>query len=70
MSSNILNEPSFRKSVDLMVDRAMAVLEMEKGTCTAIKACNSVLQVRFPVKIRGKIEVFTGWRAVALLRHC
>ncbi|MCK5263943.1 MAG: Glu/Leu/Phe/Val dehydrogenase, partial [Gammaproteobacteria bacterium] len=30
---------------------------------TAIKACNSVLQVQFPVKIRGKIEVFTGWRA-------
>ena len=64
MSSDTPNEPSFRKSVDLMVDRAMAVLEMEKGTCTAIKSCNSVLQVRFPVKIRGKIEVFTGWRAV------
>ena len=29
-----------------------------------IKACNSVYQVRFPVKIRGEYQVFTGWRAV------
>lgn len=55
---------SFRQSVDLMVDRAGQVLNLEAGTLQAIKACNSVLQVRFPVKIRGKVEVFTGWRAV------
>ena len=57
------NEPSFRESVDLMVDRAMAAMELEEGTALAIKSCNAVLQVKFPVKIRGKIEVFTGWRA-------
>lgn len=56
-------EPSFRESVDLMVDRAMAALQLDEGTASAIKSCNAVLQVRFPVKIRGKIEVFTGWRA-------
>jgi len=55
---------SFRQSVDHMVDRAMRALNLDEGTASAIKACNSVLQVRFPVKIRGKIEVFTGWRAV------
>ena len=58
-----INEPTFRESVDLMVDRAMSVIGLDDGTATAIKACNSVLQVQFPVKIRGKIEVFTGWRA-------
>lgn len=58
-----INEPSFRESVDLMVDRAMAVMELDEGTASAIKTCNAVLQVQFPVKIRGKIEVFTGWRA-------
>jgi glutamate dehydrogenase (NAD(P)+) len=47
-----------------MADRAMRILELDEGTARAIKACNSVLQVRFPVKIRGKMEVFTGWRAV------
>lgn len=57
------NEPTFRESVDLMVDRAMTVIGLDDGIATAIKACNSVLQVQFPVKIHGKIEVFTGWRA-------
>ncbi|MDH5648883.1 MAG: Glu/Leu/Phe/Val dehydrogenase [Gammaproteobacteria bacterium] len=55
---------SFRQSVDRMVDRALAVMELDPGTAAAIKACNSVLQVKFPVKIRGQIQVFTGWRAV------
>lgn len=58
------NEPSFHESVNLMVDRAIAVMDLEVGVATAIKTCNAVLQVQFPVKIRGKIEVFTGWRAV------
>ena len=56
-------EPSFRDSVNLMVDRAISAVELDPGTASAIKACNEVLQVQFPVKIRGKIEVFTGWRA-------
>jgi len=47
-----------------MADRAMQVLNLDAGTADAIKNCNSVLQVRFPVQIRGKIEVFIGWRAV------
>jgi glutamate dehydrogenase (NAD(P)+) len=55
---------SFSQSVHFMADRAMQVLDLDDGTAEAIKNCNSVLQVRFPVNIRGKIEVFTGWRAV------
>lgn len=62
--SEIIQEPSFRDSVNLMVDRAIAAIELEPGTAAAIKSCSAVLQVQFPVKIRGKIEVFTGWRAV------
>jgi glutamate dehydrogenase (NAD(P)+) len=57
-------ERSFRESVDLMVDRAMQVVGLDEGTATAIKGCNSLIQVKFPVKIRGQVEVFTGWRAV------
>jgi len=60
----IIQEPSFRESVDLMVDRAIAAMELDAGTAMAVKSCNAVLQVQFPVKIRGKIEIFTGWRAV------
>jgi glutamate dehydrogenase (NAD(P)+) len=63
-SPNAHPQLSFRQSVDLMVDRAGQVLKLDAGTLQAIKACQSVLQVRFPVKIRGRTEVFTGWRAV------
>ncbi|MDX2503492.1 MAG: Glu/Leu/Phe/Val dehydrogenase [Gammaproteobacteria bacterium] len=61
--SKAFNEPGFRDGVNLMVDRAIAVMGLEAGVANAIKSCNAVLQVQFPVKIRGKIEVFTGWRA-------
>ncbi len=54
----------FRQSVDHMVDRALAVMELDIGIANAIKACTSVLQVTFPVMIKDKIEMFTGWRAV------
>lgn len=54
----------FRQSVDHMVDRALTVMDLDKSIATAIKACTSVLQVTFPVMIKDKIEMFTGWRAV------
>ncbi len=55
---------SFSQSVDRMVERALDVIEIDEGIASALKSCNSVIQVRFPVQIKGKIEVFTGWRAV------
>ncbi len=55
--------PSFSSNVNRMVKRAMKVLNVESGVAKAIMSCNSILQVRFPVDIRGKVEVFTGWRA-------
>ena len=55
---------SFSASVDHMVQRAFNVLKLEPGIANAIQACNSVIQVKFPVEIRGDIKVFTGWRAV------
>jgi len=58
------NANSFRSDVNRLVDRAFAVLELDEGVAKAIKGCNSVLQVSFPVKLKGRIEVFTGWRAV------
>ena len=54
---------SFSKSVDLMADRAFAVMDMDPGVANAIKASEAIIEVNFPVSIRGKIEVFTGWRA-------
>jgi len=57
------NAPSFRQSVDLMASKAMRAIDLAPDIANAIKTCNSVIQVSFPVKIRDKIEVFTGWRA-------
>ncbi len=54
---------SFCESVNHMADRAFAVLNMDGGIADAIKACDATLEVQFPVTIRGKIKVFTGWRA-------
>lgn len=55
---------SFCESVNHMADRAFKVLDMDTGIADAIKACDAVIQVNFPVQIKGKVKVFTGWRAV------
>lgn len=66
MTNHQLKGSTFRRSVDHMVDKALALLmtELEPGIAEAIKSCASVIQVRFPVRIREGVEVFTGWRAV------
>jgi glutamate dehydrogenase (NAD(P)+) len=55
---------SFSEGVDRMVDRATLAAGLDPGTARVIKACDAVLQVRFPVRLRGSVEVFTGWWAV------
>ena len=55
---------SFSDSVNQMAQKAFDALTLEHGVAQAITTCNAVLQVTFPVEIRGKVEIFTGWRAV------
>ncbi len=64
MSETSTNELSFSQNVNFLVDRAIATMDLDENTAAAIKACSSIIQVTFPVKIRNKIEMFTGWRAV------
>ena len=54
---------TFSQNVNLMADRAFKILDTDPGISKAIKSCDAVLQVQFPVTIKNKIEVFTGWRA-------
>ena len=56
-------EATFSESVNYMVDRALAAMDISPDVALAIKSCNAVIQLKFPVKIRGKIEIFCGWRA-------
>lgn len=63
MSSEPTGGLSFRQSVDHMVDHAINIMDLDPGIARAMKSCASVLQVNFPVEIRGEIQVFSGWRA-------
>jgi glutamate dehydrogenase (NAD(P)+) len=57
-------EVSFKDSVNLSFDLARATLEIPDGMAQYIRNVNNVYQVRFPVKIKGEVETFIGWRAV------
>ena len=58
------NEPSFRESVDMMFNRAVGLLDLPPGLEEKIRVCNATYTVRFGVRLRGKIETFTGYRSV------
>ena len=60
----VSGEPSFRESVDLMFNRAAKLLNLSPGLEQKIRVCNSTYTVRFGVRLRGKIETFTGYRSV------
>jgi glutamate dehydrogenase (NAD(P)+) len=54
----------FLASVHHMVDRAFGAMDLPPGLAEQIKETNSIYRVKFPVEIRGRVQVFTGWRAV------
>ncbi len=57
-------EPSFNEGLALTVDRALRHLDLPPGLAEQVKACDSVLQVHFPVRLDdGRFHVFRGWRA-------
>ncbi|QUS35482.1 Glu/Leu/Phe/Val family dehydrogenase [Falsirhodobacter algicola] len=60
----VAGEPSFRESVDLMFNRAVRYMDLSPGLEQKIRVCNSTYTVRFGVRLRGKIETFTGYRSV------
>jgi len=57
-------EPSFRESVDLMFNRAVALMDLSPGLEEKMRVCNATYIVRFGVRLRGKIRTFTGYRSV------
>ncbi len=62
--SSPATEPTFRQSVDLMFNRAVALMDLSPGLEEKIRVCNSTYTVRFGVKLRGRIHTFTGYRSV------
>jgi len=60
MGSNNL----FLKSITKMFDNAVEILDIDKGLAKQIRSCNNTYTVRFGVKLKKGVEVFTGFRAV------
>jgi glutamate dehydrogenase (NAD(P)+) len=58
MSGNI----SFFKSVEAYVDKAAAFTDIPPGLVEQIKACNLVLQMRFPVRVGNDYQVIEAFR--------
>ncbi len=58
------NEPSFRESVDMMFNRAVALMDLPPGLEEKIRVCNATYTVRFGVRLRGQMQTFTGYRSV------
>lgn len=55
-------EYSFFRGVERNFDKAATHTRFEKGILEQIKACNSILQMRFPVRIGDGIEVIEAYR--------
>lgn len=53
---------SFFKSVENYVDKAASYTDIPKGLIEQIKACNLVLQIRFPVRVGNDYEVIEAYR--------
>ena len=58
------DEPSFRDSVNMMFNRAVALTGLPPGLVEKIRVCNATYTVRFGVRLRGDIHTFTGYRSV------
>lgn len=57
------NKPmTFYESVLASFDKAAAFTDLPKGLLTHIRECNSVYQMKFPVKINNAIQVIEAYR--------
>lgn len=53
---------SFFKSVENYVEKAAAFTDIPRGLVEQIKACNLVLQIRFPIRVDGDFQVIEAYR--------
>lgn len=62
MGNESTNHYSFFEGVSRNFDKAAAFTNFPSGILEQIKACNSILRVRFPVKIGDNVEVIEAYR--------
>lgn len=56
------NQISFFKSVEDYVDNAAKFTDIPRGLVEQIKACNLVLQIRFPIRVGNDYQVIEAYR--------
>ena len=57
-------KPTFLYNVEMMVNDTIDWIKIDPNISKILKTCRSVIQLKFPVKIKGEIKIFNGWRAV------
>ena len=57
-------KPTFLENVEMMVNDTIDCIKIDPNISKILKTCRSVIQLKFPVKIKGEIKIFHGWRAV------
>ena len=57
-------KPTFLENVEMMVNDTIDCIKVDSNISKILKTCLSVIQLKFPVKIKGEIKIFHGWRAV------
>ena len=57
-------KPTFLENVEMMVKDTIDRIKIDPDISKILKTCRSVIQLKFPVKIKGEINIFHGWRAV------
>ncbi len=63
MSGTNNSKFTFNQSVQYYFDKASALTEHSEGLLSQIKACNSVIRMRFPVKVKGEYHTLEAYRA-------
>lgn len=53
----------FNESVNRNFNKAAGHMAHPKGILEQIRACNTILEVKFPARINGEIQVISAWRA-------
>lgn len=61
-TATVKQQFSFFESVERYFDKAAELTKHRKGLLDQIKVCNSVYQIRFPVKIGNNVQVIEAYR--------
>lgn len=57
-----MSKISFLKNVERNFDKAAKHTQLHEGLLAQIKVCNSVYEMRFPVKVKGEYKVIEAYR--------